>query len=322
MKKIKKIGLLLGIGFMLVSNVSAKEMAVVRGGVLYDESNKKYLDVEEGTRVNTIEGLKNNNGYYVNYNNKKYFVQKCGLLDVETYSKWEKYKEENKPKFKSANGDEAFELVDFKFNEPYFNAIVDNYKPSGKTDSQVFINLMKYMADLDLTYRVIPGVSQWRTIKDGYTACYGGTYLQKLLLDKTNLKYRIVFERPANYETDEISYLDSSHIYAEVQIDGKWVNAESITLFNVYDFNTKKIKPRIKKDESTLYKIYLSNPKSCEDLEKVDKAVSGSSKYYNDAYYVVSGTYQANKKVKDDGFSAIVKEHNWREFVIHNVYFN
>lgn len=322
MKKFKKIGLLLGIGFMLVNNVSAKEMAVVRGGVLFDESNKKYLAVEEGTRVNTIEGLENNKGYYVNYNNKKYFVQKCGLLDVETYSKWEKYKEENKQKFKSGNGDEAFDFVNFKFDEPYFKEIVDNYKPSGKIDSQVFINLMKYMADLDLAYRMTPGASQWETIKDGYTACYGGTYLQKLLLDKANLKYRIVFERPANYETEEVDSLNPGHIYAEVQIDGKWVNAESTTLFNVYNSRTNEIKPRIKKDDATLYKIYLSNPKNCVDLEKVDKSVSGSSKYYNDVCYVVSGTYQANEKVKDDGFSAVVRQCNWRDFVTHNVYFN
>lgn len=32
MKKIKKIGLLLGIGFMLVNNVSAKEMKLVDSG--------------------------------------------------------------------------------------------------------------------------------------------------------------------------------------------------------------------------------------------------------------------------------------------------
>lgn len=315
MKKIKKIGLLLlGIGCLLVNNVSAKEMAVVRGGVLYDESNKKYLAVEEGTRVNTVEGLENNKGYYVNYNNKKYFVQKCGLLDVETYSKWEKYKEESKPKFKADDGNEAYELVNFKFDEPYFNAIVDNYKPSGKTEAQVFMNLMKYMADLDLTYRIIPSATQWETIKDGYTACHGGTYLQKLLLDKANLKYRMVFERPANYETEELDPLNPSHVYAEVQIDGKWVNADSTILFNKYDFRTKEITPKIKKDETTLYKIFLNNPKSCEDLEKVDKVVSGSSKYYNDINYIVSGTYQTNKKVKDDGFSAVVRQCNWRDF--------
>ena len=37
MKKMKKVGLLLGIGFMLVNTVSAKEMAVASGGMLYDE---------------------------------------------------------------------------------------------------------------------------------------------------------------------------------------------------------------------------------------------------------------------------------------------
>ena len=41
MKKIKKIGLLLGIGFMLVNNVSAKEMKLVDSGFLFNKETKK-----------------------------------------------------------------------------------------------------------------------------------------------------------------------------------------------------------------------------------------------------------------------------------------
>lgn len=93
MKNLKKIGLLfLGVGFMLVNNVSAKEMAVASGGMLYDEENKAFLTVEEGTRVNTIDGLETHKGYYVNYNNKKYFVQNDGLVEVSKYARWENIK--------------------------------------------------------------------------------------------------------------------------------------------------------------------------------------------------------------------------------------
>ena len=176
MKKIKKIGLLLGIGFMLVNNVSAKEMAVASGGMLYDEENKTFLTVEEGTRVNTIDGLETHKGYYVNYNNKKYFVQNDGLVDVSKCAKWEEYKEVRKPKYKAVNTDKSFEMVNFTFNEPWFNEIVNNYRPSGETESQVLMSLVKYISDLDLTYRLFPYTSQWETIEDGYTACHGGTY--------------------------------------------------------------------------------------------------------------------------------------------------
>ncbi len=314
MKKIKKIGLLLGIGFMLVNNVSAKEMAVASGGMLYDEENKTFLTVEEGTRVNTIDGLETHKGYYVNYNNKKYFVQNDGLVDVSKYAKWEEYKEARKPKYKGVNTDKSFEMVNFTFNEPRFNEIVDNYRPSGETESQVLMSLVKYISDLDLTYRLFPYTSQWETIKDGYTACYGGTYLEKNLLDKTNLKYRIVHEIPINYDTEEQDPYIPTHIFAEVQINGKWVNIESTSLFNKYDSENNEIKYRINKDVEALYGMFLANPVSCDNPEKVGKIVRGS-KYYKDVYFKVSGTYRKGKKVEDNGFAVMVSINNSRDFL-------
>ena len=299
---------------LLFTNVSAKTMVIVPGGTLFDEKNKSFLDLPAGTRVNTIDELENQKGQYVNYNNKRYFIPHFELTDVKTYEAYESYKESHKPKYKGINTDSAFESVNFKTNQEWFKDIIDGFKPSGNTEKEVAMSFIKYMADLDLTYRLFAGKSQWETIKDGYSACLGGTYIQKQLLDKTSLKYRIVLEIPVNYDNEEEDPYNFRHIFCEIQVDGKWVKVDSTALMNTYDFEKQQIGQRITKKESDLEKMFFRNIVSSDEPEKVGKAVKGNN-YYKDMFLQVSGTYQKDKKIKDDGFAVMVATYSWTDFL-------
>lgn len=145
---------------LLFTSVSVKTMVIVPGGTLFDEENKTFLDLPAGTRVNTINNLENQKGQYVNYNNKRYFIPHFGLTDVKTYEAYESYKESHKPKYKAMNTDNAFESVNFKTNQKWFKDIVDGFEPRGTTEKEVAMSFIKYMADLDLTYRVFADKSQ------------------------------------------------------------------------------------------------------------------------------------------------------------------
>ncbi|MDU2109011.1 MAG: hypothetical protein E7G36_00265 [Peptoniphilus rhinitidis] len=127
------------------------------------------------------------------------------------------------------------------------------------------------------------------------------------------MKYRIVHEFPINYDTEEQDPYIPNHIFAEVQINGKWVNIESTSLFNKYDYEKKEIKYRVDKNVDTLYKMFLANSVSCDNPEKVGKIVRGS-KYYKDVYFKVSGTYRKGKKVEDNGFAVMVSIDNSKDF--------
>ena len=296
MKKMKKVGLLLGIGFMLVNNVSAKEMVITEKGILFDEENKTIVSVDEGTKVNSIDGLENHKGYYVNYNNKKYFVPNDGLTSPENYSGYEEYVNSHKPKVTISSNNYVYEKVNFETNDPWIKKVVNNYKPVGKNDSEIFMNLNKYILGLNLKYQTGGSKDQLESMKDGYTACYGITCLQRLLLDKSNLKYRVVYSLPINYDTYEADPSNPRHIFMEVKVDGKWRLADGTYL----QTNPKKVNQE-KKDDKFLYDSFMKNER---DYKNNIYARFNSNKDFPDVEYLVSGTYQAGKKIEDNGFNA------------------
>lgn len=294
MQQIKKLYFLAFVA-LLFTNVSAKTMVIVPGGTLFDEENKTFLDLPAGTRVNTINELENQKGQYINFNNKRYFIPHFGLTELSTYESYEHYKEKHQPKYKGRNTDNVFEAVNFTFNDQYFSDVVDGFTPNGDTEKEVLLSLIKYMADLDLTYRVFADKTQWDTIKNGYSACLGGTYLQRRLLDKTSLKYRIVREIPVNYDSEEVDPYRSRHIFCEVQVDGQWVKIDSTSLMNTYDFENQQIGSRISKKKSDLEKMLFTHVRSVSEPDKIGKAVKGNE-YYKDVFFHMSGTYQQGKK--------------------------
>lgn len=310
----KSFLLALGLGCLLVNNVSAKEMVVTNEGLLFDEDNKTIVSIEEGTKVNTIDKLETHKGYYVNHNNKKYFVPNFGLIEPEKYSEYKNYVKSRKPKFKKEDIASVFETVDFKTNDEFVNRIVNEYKPSGKNEEEVFVNLMKYISDLDLNYNYIEKVSQIDTIKYGYTACHGIAYLQKQLLDKTNLKYRVVLETPYNYDKEIADPVSPRHIFNEVQINGKWIKADATELLNIYVDENKTTVCKVGKDNQYILNFLKGTERIYDDSVNISKSV-GENKNYPDCYFKVSGTYQSGKNIEDNGFSVIVSYLGLRDYL-------
>lgn len=302
MKKRTKalVGLVLLLG--LTQTVSAKEMMLKNDGYLFEKETKKIIfpQDEKFFDVGEFNEDKEMEGYNVNYKGKKYLVLKKYFIEPELYSE---YLEKYKVKQQASNNDSVYDYVGFTNTNQYIKEIIDNFYTSGTSDLEQIQDVMVYLKMLNLRYDLNSRNSQFNTIEYGYTACNGITYLQKLLLDKTNLKYRIVLENPANYERKEQDPVSPGHIYCEVQINGKW-----------HAFDATELLKKERANENITYenaknaiKHLLNNSLSRE----VDYSNKHSGYFaiaidpnYPDVISRVSGTYRNNHKIEDNGFNA------------------
>lgn len=300
----KNLKVVLGLTFImgLFQPVSAKEMRLVDSGYLFNKETKKIVFPQDKKIFEVNEENKDSSwdGYNVEYNGKKYFVNSEHLIDPDFYNR---YLHETKVKLVPSSNDDVYRYVDFFNNNQYLRDIVDSFNPVGTSDLEQVREVMVCLKMLNLRYEWNNEISQWDSIQYGYSACHGIAYLQKLLLDKTDVEYRVVFEQPVNYEKNTIDRVSPAHILLEVKIDGKW-----------YTLDATQLLRRDNQDGGISYeeaKHSIDYMLSKALLEESDYTNRSKGFYdiaidseYPDVVSRVSGTYRKNEKIKDDGFEA------------------
>lgn len=307
----KKIVILI-FSFFMIQNVWAKEMVAAEGTYLFNEKTKKIIIIEEGTKLETLDSKKHPRGYYVTRFGQEYYVPGHCLASEEDYKA---YLKATKPTIKNQSNDNVFNEVDVNLNKPWLEEIVEDYKPRGFSERAVLENLMAYIRSLNLYYSFDSNAGQFTSIENGYTACLGITFLQKELIDKTDLEYRIVLESPCNYKTEEIDPKSPRHIFMEVKVDGKWRNMDAVNMLR---------QKESKNQPATFFAAKRSNKALFNSL--MEKEVDYENKHfgkffiainenYPDVLYDVSGTYKHGKKVEDSDFSVMYSREKIFDFL-------
>ncbi|WP_019139309.1 hypothetical protein [Peptoniphilus timonensis] len=300
----RKFKLIFGLTVLLgiTQPTFAKEMRLVDSGSLYNKETKKIVFPQDKKIFEVNDANKDSSwdGYNVEYKGKKYFINSYDLIEPELY---DRYIHENKVKVEFSTNNDIYNYVNFYNSNQYIENIVDNFCPEGNTDLEQLKEVMIELKKLNLRYAWSDDISQWDSIQYGYSACHGIAYLQKLLLDKTNVEYRVVLERPVNYIKEIEDPVSPAHIFLEVKIDDNWYAVDA----------TQLLRKENSKEEMTYYDVQkaidfmMSNIlKSKVDYTKrsqgfFDIAINPE---YPDVISRVSGTYKRNKKIKDDGFNA------------------
>ena len=277
-------------------------MVATEGAYLFNEKTKKIIIIKEGTKVETLYSKTHPRGYYVKHFGQEYYVPDFCLAPEEDYKA---YLKATKPKITHKSNDDVFEKVNAHINETWLNAIVDGYTPRGFSDKAVLENLMAYIRNLNLYYMFTSNDGQFSSIKYGYTACLGITFLQKELIDKTDLEYRIVLESPANYEKGEKDPQSPRHLFMEVKVNGKWRNMDAVNMLRQQNNTYKPANLfEAKYYNKTLFKSMIE-----KDIDYTKRSFGkffiSVDEDYQDVMYDVSGTYKQGKKTDDSGFTVM-----------------
>lgn len=290
-------------------------MVATEGTYLFNEKTKKIIIIDEGRKLNTLDNKTHPRGYYVKHFGQEYYVPDFCLASEGDYKA---YLKATKPKIKSQSNDDIFEHINCSFNKPWFREIVDGYNPRGFSEKALLENLMAYIRSLNMYYKFNSSISQFHSIEKGYTACLGVTFLQKELMDKTDLEYRIVLESPCNYKTEEIDPKSPRHIFMEVKVNGKWHNMDATNILRQKETTDKPM---------SLWAAKYSNKALFNSM--MEKDVDYNNKHfgkffisvnedYKDVMYDVSGTYKRGKKLDDNGFSVMYSREKIFDFLKSN----
>ena len=212
------IVVILGVSIFIGERYEARRSRFPEEKVIIKEYRaKKSNDVE-------IKLYKNNDNRWISYNKRVYKVNKDKKFTEEQLKDYDKY---SRPIIERIDGKEQSEVLNRKVNNKKVLEIVDNYKvPSNSSDLDIFKSIVKYISELNLNYSQKNPNNQINNIEKGYTACLGITWLQKELLDKSEIEYKIVSFRPYDFKTDKIDYSNNGHIMLYVKLDGKWYKSD------------------------------------------------------------------------------------------------
>lgn len=239
-----------------------------------------------------IKLYKNNDNRWISYNKRVYKVNKDKKFTEEQLKDYDKY---SRPIIERIDGKEQSEVLNRKVNNEKVLKIVDNYKvPSNSSDLDIFKSIVKYISELNLNYSQKNPNNQINNIEKGYTACLGITWLQKQLLDKSEIEYKIVSFRPYDFKTDKIDYSNNGHIMLYVKLDGKWYKSDMSDLITgksddkipYYGFVEEVLENEVdfKDNYYGLTFNYIKNNK------------------YNDVIQIISPTMKNGKPIYDNGF--------------------
>lgn len=243
-----------------------------------------------------IKLYKNNEDRWVSYNKRVYKVNKDKKFTLEDLKEYDKY---SQPIIERIDGKEQSEVLNRKVNNKKVLKIVNNYKiPDNNLDIDKFKDIVKYISELNLNYNQKNPNNQINNIEKGYTACLGITWLQKELLDKVGIEYKIVSFRPYNFETNKIDYSNNGHIMLYIKLDGKWYKSDMSDLISgdpkdkipYYGFVEEVLEGEID-FRSNYYGLTFNYVKNKE---------------YNDVIQIISPTMKNGKSIYNNGF--VVKQ--------------
>lgn len=260
---------------------------------------KKEPDNEE------IKFYKDANNKWVTYNNRAYKVNKNKKFTVEDLRDYDEY---SKPEVEFSKNFDQAKVLDRKYNSKYIDKIINNFSISNsKSDIDKYKYIVQYISELNLNYSQKNPNKQIKNIEKGYTACLGITWLQKQLLDKTDVCYKIVSFRPYNFENNDIDYSNNGHIFLYVKLDNKWYKSDMSDLIS--DISGEKIP----------YYGFVEEVME-SDVDFKDNYYGLTFNYikndkYKDVIQIVSPTMQNGKVVQNNGFNVKQRTETFGEYI-------
>lgn len=238
-----------------------------------------------------IKLYKNNDDRWVSYNKRVYKVNKDKKFTEDQLIDYDKY---SKPIIERVDGKEQSEVLNRKVNNKNVLKIIDKYKiPEETSDLDVFKSIVKYISELNLNYSQKNPNNQINNIEKGYTACLGITWLQKQLLDKTGIEYKIVSFRPYNFQTNDIDYSGNGHIMLYIKLDEKWYKSDMSDLITG------------KSDDKIPYYGFVEEVLENEvDLKNNYYGLTFNyikNNSYNDVIQIISPTMKNGKPIYENG---------------------
>lgn len=252
-----------------------------------------------------IKLYKNNDNRWISYNKRVYKVNKDKKFTEEQLKDYDKY---SRPIIERIDGKEQSEVLNRKVNNEKVLKIVDNYKvPSNSSDLDIFKSIVKYISELNLNYSQKNPNNQINNIEKGYTACLGITWLQKQLLDKSEIEYKIVSFRPYDFKTDKIDYSNDGHIMLYVKLDGKWYKSDMSDLITG------------KSDDKIPYYGFVEEVLENE-VDFKDNYYGLTFNYiknnnYKDVIQIISPTMKNGKSIYDNGFVIKQRTETFEEYL-------
>ncbi len=252
-----------------------------------------------------IKLYKNNDNRWISYNKRVYKVNKDKKFTEEQLKDYDKY---SRPIIERIDGKEQSEVLNRKVNNEKVLKIVDNYKvPSDNSDLGIFKDVVKYISELNINYSQKNPNNQINNIEKGYTACLGITWLQKELLDKTEIEYKIVSFRPYDFKTDKIDYSNNGHIMLYVKLDGEWYKSDMSDLITG------------KSDDKIPYYGFVEEVLENE-VDFKDNYYGLTFNYiknnnYKDVIQIISPTMKNGKSIYDNGFVIKQRTETFEEYL-------
>lgn len=293
------IVVILGVSIFIGERYEARRSRFPEEKVIIKEYRaKKSNDVE-------IKLYKNNDNRWISYNKRVYKVNKDKKFTEEQLKDYDKY---SRPIIERIDGKEQSEVLNRKVNNKKVLEIVDNYKvPSNSSDLDIFKSIVKYISELNLNYSQKNPNNQINNIEKGYTACLGITWLQKELLDKSEIEYKIVSFRPYDFKTDKIDYSNNGHIMLYVKLDGKWYKSDMSDLITG------------KSDDKIPYYGFVEEVLENE-IDFKDNYYGLTFNYiknnnYKDVIQIISPTMKNGKSIYDNGFVIKQRTETFEEYL-------
>lgn len=172
--------------------------------------------------------------------------------------------------------------------------IANAFKPTGKTDLEKLMSVVRYVESLGLTYSPMTNENisnQINNIKYGHTMCLGASVLGGKLMDKTGIEYRYVLKVTKSRLNPIAEAKNGGHIILEVKTDeGKWMEFDPTEIL----CNPGKIDlmPTIRFDINR-----ANSRKEAEIPERIFNRLIGPVREDQYRNFIVSPVYKSGKMI-------------------------
>lgn len=256
-------------GIFTKQNHTNKVYVTLAGGYpVYDSSKEEIRKTKYRDNIDIDYKIKKEiNGYkcYRGFDGKEIrYIPNKAIIDENII---EEYKKVIKPIVIETNGELGHNSKYDKYLNKYTKLDID------KTKSQLdqLEDIIRHIKSLNLEYGDFYANELVNNLKDNKVNCVGIASIQRLLLDKSDITYRIVYENPFNIKTREISKSMPGHVNIEILLGDTWHVFEGTYILNGSDMddpNTDEIIDLIKR--SKIIKEEIRNPSVEHDKNSVD----------------------------------------------------
>lgn len=276
------------ISIVFSNEVNNKDIRYVTLSGDYPVYDKRYKFIEKTKFGNNAEvnlnkvALIDEDIYYkANKDGKIVYIPEDSIIDKNTIKEYMNY---IKPKYDILNSNlELYDNNSKEFLKCYNLDININL-----SDNEKLKEIINKILKLNLKYENSEIEDLSKNLGLGKTNCEGISLIQRKLLDKTGITYRVIYQHPINLETKKISEEIPGHVSIEVKINNKWYEFEGTDIIGRQDIKN-----------NTADKIYNSILASEIKTEKDRNILVEHNNEYNGTIFMVSSPRVNGKYLGD-----------------------